>query len=73
MKTNNLLYILSLVILLGSIFLAVEYQDSGRIQFIAGILTMLGLGMNIVGYAPAPARILSRGNCIKRYYFLYLG
>ena len=51
MKINNLLYILSLVILLGSIYLAVEYQDSGRIQFIAGILTMVGLGMNIVGYA----------------------
>jgi hypothetical protein len=51
MKTNNLLYILSLIILLGSIFLAVEYQDSGRIQFIAGILTMLGLGMNIVAFA----------------------
>jgi hypothetical protein len=50
MKTNNLLYILSLIILLGSIFLAVEYQDSGRIQFIAGILTMIGFGMNIVGY-----------------------
>jgi FtsH-binding integral membrane protein len=50
MKTNNLLYILSLVVLLGSIILAVEYQDSGRIQFIAGILTMVGLGMNIVGY-----------------------
>jgi hypothetical protein len=51
MKTNNLLYILSLVVFLGSIFLAVEYQDSGRIQFIAGILTMLGLGMNIVAFA----------------------
>lgn len=50
MKINNLLYILSLVILLGSIYLAVEYQDSGRIQFIAGILTMIGFGMNIVGY-----------------------
>ena len=34
-----------------AIFLAVEYQNSGRIQFIAGILTMIGFGMNIVGYA----------------------
>jgi hypothetical protein len=51
MKTNNLLYILSIIILIASIFLAVEYQDSGRIQFIAGILTMLGLGMNIVAFA----------------------
>ena len=44
MKINNLLYILSLIILLGSIYLAVEYQNSGRIQFIAGILTMIGFG-----------------------------
>ncbi len=51
MKTNNLLYILSIIILIASIFLVVEYQDSGRTQFIAGILTMLGLGMNIVAFA----------------------
>ena len=50
MKTNNLLYILSIIILIASIFLVVEYQDSGRTQFIAGILTMIGFAMNIVGF-----------------------
>jgi len=51
MKTNNLLYIISLVILIGSIFLAVEYQNSGRIQVIAGLLTIIGFAMNITGFA----------------------
>ncbi len=51
MKTNNLLYIISLVTLIGSIFLAVEYQNSGRIQVIAGLLTIIGFAMNITGFA----------------------
>jgi hypothetical protein len=51
MKTNNLLYIISLVILFGSIFLGVEYQNSGRIQVIAGLLAMIGFAMNIAGFA----------------------
>jgi len=51
MKTNNLLYIISLVILIGSIFLVVEYQNSGRIQVIAGLLTIIGFAMNITGFA----------------------
>jgi membrane-bound ClpP family serine protease len=51
MKTNNLLYFISLFILIGSIFLVVEYQNSGRIQLIAGLLTMIGLAMNIIGFA----------------------
>jgi hypothetical protein len=51
MKTNNLIYIISLVILLLSIFLVIEYQNSGRIQLIAGVLIVSGLAMNITGFA----------------------
>jgi len=51
MKTNSLLYIISLIILVVSIVLFVEYQNSGRIQLIAGILTMIGFAMNITGFA----------------------
>ena len=51
MKTNSLLYIISLIILVASIVLVVEYQDSGRIQLIAGLLTMIGFAMNITGFA----------------------
>jgi hypothetical protein len=51
MKTNSLLYIISLIILVVSIVLVVEYQNSGRIQLIAGLLTMIGFAMNITGFA----------------------
>jgi uncharacterized membrane protein len=51
MRTNNLLYIISLVILTASIFLVVEYQNSQRLQGIAGLLTIIGFAMNITGFA----------------------
>jgi len=51
MKTNSLLYIISLIILVVSIVLVVEYQNSGRIQLIAGLFTMIGFAMNITGFA----------------------
>ena len=51
MKTNSLLYIISLIILVVSIVLVVEYQNSGRIQLIAGLLTMIGFALNITGFA----------------------
>ena len=51
MKTNSLLYIISLIILVISIVLVIEYQNSGRIQLIAGLLTMIGFAMNIAGFA----------------------
>ena len=50
MKTNILIYILSLIILIGSITLVVESPDSGRIQLIAGGLTLVGFVLNIVSY-----------------------
>ncbi|MFT5714833.1 MAG: hypothetical protein ACI9WT_001400 [Flavobacterium sp.] len=50
MKTYNLLYIISLLILTGSIFLVVEYQNSQRIQSIVGLLTIIGFAMNITEF-----------------------
>ncbi len=50
MKTNILIYLLSLIILIVSIFLVVEYPNSGRIQLIAGALTPLAFILNIVSY-----------------------
>ncbi len=51
MKTKNLLYISSIIILIGSIFLVIEYQNSQRIQGIAELLTVIGFAMNIIGFA----------------------
>lgn len=50
MKTNILIYVLSLIILIVSIVLVVEFPDSGRIQLAAGGITLLGFALNIVGY-----------------------
>uniref|UniRef100_UPI00321718E3 hypothetical protein n=1 Tax=uncultured Draconibacterium sp. TaxID=1573823 RepID=UPI00321718E3 len=50
MKTNTLIYILSLAILIVAIFLAVGYPDSGRIQLIAGGIIVLGFTLNLVSY-----------------------
>lgn len=51
MKTNNLIYLLSLIVLIGSIFLVVEYNDSQRMQMLAGFMIIIGLSMNITGFA----------------------
>ncbi|MHC1703945.1 MAG: hypothetical protein AB9846_08555 [Tenuifilaceae bacterium] len=50
MKTNNLIYILSLIFLAGSVFLVVTYPNSGRIYLIAGGLTLIGFALNILGF-----------------------
>jgi uncharacterized membrane protein len=51
MRTNHLLYIISLVILTASIFFVVEYQNSQRLQLIAGLLIIIGVAMNITAFA----------------------
>ena len=43
-------YFLGLLILAISIFLLVEYPQSGRINMIAGALTAVGFGFNLSGY-----------------------
>jgi len=50
MKTNNLIYILSLIILAASIFLVVVYPNSSRMHLIAGFLTVIGFSLNIGGF-----------------------
>ena len=50
MKTNNFLYIISLIALAIAVLLIIEYPASGRTQLIAGGLTAMGFLLNIVGY-----------------------
>ncbi|MBN7801430.1 hypothetical protein J0A67_11200 [Algoriphagus aestuariicola] len=51
MKINVLLYILSLVVLIASIWLAIEFSYSGRMLSYAGISAFLGLVLNVVSYS----------------------
>lgn len=51
MKPSYLLYIVSLIVLVVSIYLAVEYPNSGRIQMIAGGIALIGFALNIAGFA----------------------
>lgn len=50
MKTYNLIYIISLIVLAVSIILVVGYPNSGRIHLIAGALTAIGFALNIAGF-----------------------
>ena len=47
---KNLIYISSLIIIGISLFLLVEFPDSGRMNLIAGALTFVGFALNITGY-----------------------
>jgi|LakMenE18May11ns_1017448.scaffolds.fasta_scaffold8399706_1 membrane-bound ClpP family serine protease len=51
MKTNHLIYLLSLIMLIGSIFIVLEYKDSQRMQMLAGFMIIIGIAMNITGFA----------------------
>tara|TARA_R110000868_G_C10804071_1_gene757353 strand:+ start:384 stop:560 length:177 start_codon:yes stop_codon:yes gene_type:complete len=48
---KNTIYVLSLVLLLTSTFLLIEYPDSGRLGLIAGFLFFLAIVCNIYGFA----------------------
>lgn len=50
MKTYNLIYTLSLVILAASILLVVIYPNSGRFHLIAGGLALIGFPLNIAAF-----------------------
>jgi hypothetical protein len=50
MKKTNLFYIASIIILLASIYIIIERQDSQRFQLLAGAGVMIGLGCNIAAY-----------------------
>jgi hypothetical protein len=47
---KNLIYVSSLILIGISIFLVLEYPNSGRMSFIAGALTFVGFALNISGY-----------------------
>jgi uncharacterized membrane protein (UPF0136 family) len=47
---KNLIYISSLILIGISIFLVLEYPNSGRMSLIAGVITFLGFALNIAGY-----------------------
>jgi hypothetical protein len=51
MKTNHLIYLLSLIMLIGSIFIVLEYKDSQRMQMLAGFIIIISIAMNITGFA----------------------
>jgi hypothetical protein len=50
MNNKNLIYIVSLILITASIFLIIEYPNSGRLNLIAGVTIMIGLIMNIGGF-----------------------
>lgn len=51
MKTHQILYILSFVILFGIFMVLVNFPNSNRAALIAGALSFFGFGLNIVGYS----------------------
>jgi len=48
---KNTLYISSLLLLIASIFLIIQYPDSRRMYLIAGFCAMLGLVINIISFS----------------------
>ncbi|PVX52008.1 hypothetical protein C7377_0303 [Balneicella halophila] len=50
MKTSTIIYIVSLIILIGAIALSIEYPDSGRLQLISGMLIPVGFILNVIGF-----------------------
>ena len=51
MKTNILIYLLSIILLICSFILVVEYPNAQRTQLIAGGLAFIGFLLNITGFA----------------------
>lgn len=47
---KNLTYVASLILIGVSIFLLIEYPNSGRMSLIAGALTTIGFISNILSY-----------------------
>ena len=47
---KNLTYVASLILIGISIFLLIEYPNSGRMSLIAGAMAVIGFASNIVSY-----------------------
>ena len=65
MKTNMLIYVLSLIILIASIVLVLEYPDSNRTLTIAGGITLLGFALNIVSYVTKSKLLPVKNSSLK--------
>jgi phosphate starvation-inducible membrane PsiE len=50
MKTNTLIYFLSIIIIAISTYFVVCYYQSTRMMLISGILFMLGISLYIIAY-----------------------
>ena len=50
MRTINLFYAISLVILAAAIFMVVVYPHIDMLQTLAGALTFIGFALNVVTY-----------------------
>lgn len=51
---KNIIYITSLLIILVSVFLMVQYPESGRMNLIAGGLFPIGIVLNFVAFRMEP-------------------
>ena len=51
---KNIIYISSLLIILVSVFLMIQYPDSGRLNLIAGALFPIGIVLNLAGFRMQP-------------------
>jgi hypothetical protein len=51
MKKITLFYILSLILIIASIYIIIEHQDSNRMQLFAGLFITIGMSFNIVAFA----------------------
>lgn len=51
MNKPKIFYVLSLLIFASSFFLLVQYQESNRMNFIAGMLVVIGFVFNIISYS----------------------
>lgn len=51
---KNIIYIASLLIILVSVFLMIQYPESGRMNLIAGALFPIGIVLNFVGFRMQP-------------------
>jgi hypothetical protein len=48
---KNIIYVASLILIGISIFLLIEYPNSGRMGLIAGAIVFFGFALNIAGYS----------------------
>ncbi len=50
MRTITILYVISLILIVTSMLLVVEFPNSGRMNVIAGVIAPLGIFLNIAAF-----------------------